>query len=207
MKDTRQTKWAYIVQASKQDIIRIDELWSARYPGLEPRAESLKDLYPQCWLRFYSLNGGVRYPSGPEELQGIINRHTTVLESLITSDYIFVLTSQWTKDANPSEDDIKKHAEVYQGSYWLSFQEDPEEDDPEFIMYRHIYAERLQWRKRSVDDILSDVAQDKTRGVILASENMDWLYHPYDGGADVITQNETTLDMHKRRFPKWLADD
>jgi hypothetical protein len=40
--------------------------------------------------------------------------------------------------------------------------------------------------------------------VIIAPADLAWLYHPYDGGADVITRYKGERDALARRHSDWL---
>jgi hypothetical protein len=41
--------------------------------------------------------------------------------------------------------------------------------------------------------------------VIIAPPDDDWLYHPYDGGADVIAASSDARDVLRTRFAAWLS--
>ncbi len=36
--------------------------------------------------------------------------------------------------------------------------------------------------------------------------DLRWLYHPYDGGADVIAPSSVERDKLKSKFAAWLSD-
>ena len=56
-----------------------------------------------------------------------------------------------------------------------------------------------------VDGLLRAVADDEIGGVILGPADLRWLYHPYDGGADVILPTPFERDALKERHPAWLS--
>ena len=54
--------------------------------------------------------------------------------------------------------------------------------------------------------MLALVADDRTAGMIVASPSLAWLYHPYDGGGDVIAPSEAARDQLAAEHEDWLSD-
>ncbi|MEU8122197.1 hypothetical protein AB0C21_26120 [Spirillospora sp. NPDC049024] len=52
--------------------------------------------------------------------------------------------------------------------------------------------------------MLRDVADDRLPHVIIAPLDLKWLYHPYDGGADVIAPTVHDRDVLKTCHADWL---
>ncbi|MBX6386610.1 MAG: hypothetical protein IRZ07_27155 [Microbispora sp.] len=88
--------------------------------------------------------------------------------------------------------------------HWQTLIEEPGED-PEFRSYTQLYAETRPWRPGVIDTLLRAVADDEIGGVILGPSDLRWLYHPYDGGADVILPTRGERDALKERHPAWLS--
>ena len=87
-------------------------------------------------------------------------------------------------------------------SYWTSACID---DDPGFESYLHLYASHVRWSPGCVDPLLRKVADDVIANVLLADTDLGWLYHPYDGGMDVIMSPRTERDMLRDRHRDWLS--
>ncbi len=66
-------------------------------------------------------------------------------------------------------------------------------------------AETRPWRPGVVDELLRAVADDEIAGVILGPPDLRWLYHSYDGGADVIAPTRAERDALKERHRDWLS--
>jgi hypothetical protein len=44
-----------------------------------------------------------------------------------------------------------------------------------------------------------------TAGIIITTADMSWLYHLYDGGADVIAATAGQRDQLRREHQEWLS--
>ncbi|GAB3088766.1 hypothetical protein GCM10027186_57700 [Micromonospora schwarzwaldensis] len=88
--------------------------------------------------------------------------------------------------------------------HWQTLLEDPEEG-PEYRTYTQLYAETIPWRPGAIDVLLRAVADGELANVILAPADLGWLYHPYDGGADVIRPTREQRDALRAQYPDWLS--
>lgn len=77
-------------------------------------------------------------------------------------------------------------------------------DDAGWESWIHLYVSMSRWQDGELDLLLRLVADDETRGVIIAPPDLAWLYHPYDGGADVITRYKGERDALAARHTGWL---
>jgi hypothetical protein len=156
-------------------------------------------------VRFHSLPGSKRYPQTEPEYTTILNRHYTVLTELDPGSSLLVVTSEWTNSPDTTPQNRSRRAEVEPDAvHWQTLIEDPEEQDPEFRSHRQLYISERPWRPGVLDKLLRAVADDELAGVILAPEDLRWLYHPYDGGADVILPTKADRDALKERHRDWL---
>ena len=87
-------------------------------------------------------------------------------------------------------------------SYWTSVCID---DDPGFESYVHLYVSQMDWSTGCVDPLLRLVADDVIANVLLADAGLRWLYHPYDGGMDLIMSSAFERDALKVRHRDWLS--
>lgn len=61
------------------------------------------------------------------------------------------------------------------------------------------------WWPGTLDPVLHAAADDEIAGVIIAVPDLDWLYHLYDGGADVLLPTEAERDQPRDRRRNWLS--
>ncbi|MDP3157609.1 MAG: hypothetical protein Q8N23_33375 [Archangium sp.] len=57
----------------------------------------------------------------------------------------------------------------------------------------------------AVNGLLRMVANDECRGVMILPIDLAWIFHPYDGGADVITATSAERDLLSTRFSSWRS--
>lgn len=77
--------------------------------------------------------------------------------------------------------------------------------DPGFDSWIHLWVSETFWTPGVVDPLLELVATDGTGDVIVAEEELGWLYHPYDGGADLIARSSRERDLLADRHPRWIS--
>ncbi|GJF27216.1 hypothetical protein [Streptomyces sp. HO565] len=80
-----------------------------------------------------------------------------------------------------------------------------DEPKPEFRTYCHLFAARRPWRRRCIDEVLRDIADDKVAGVLITDTQMRRIHHPYDGGADVFLTTPHERDRTRDRHTDWLS--
>ena len=55
----------------------------------------------------------------------------------------------------------------------------------------------------AMEPVLQRVA-DEQATIVISNARLDWLYHPYDGGADVYTATTAERDALRERYSEWL---
>ena len=76
-----------------------------------------------------------------------------------------------------------------------------------FLLDTNVISE-LRKRERANATLLDwfhGVADDEISYAIIAPLDLRWLYHPYDGGADVIAPTAYEHDVLKGRHADWLS--
>lgn len=183
----------------------VTETWNSRWRGCRPIAHELRFAYADRWIRFHSLPQSKRYPDTESEYAVVLQRYNTVLDELGVHGSLLVVTADWTDAAGVSFDPRQTRARLAaDGVHWQTILEDPD-DDREHPAYTQLYISARPWRIGVVNDILRAVADDELAGVILAPSDLRWLYHPYDGGADVILPTQAERDALKERHQGWLS--
>ena len=56
----------------------------------------------------------------------------------------------------------------------------------------HLYVSQIPWSAGCFDPLLRQVADYVIVNVLLADTGLRWLYHPYDGGMDIMLPSTAT---------------
>lgn len=117
----------------------------------------------------------------------ILSRHHTLLKELQIADRCFVTSVLFVDDlmpAPPAEPTLLPRA-----SRWCTLPPDEDED-----MGIAVYASEISHPSEELDVVLRAVVDEQLAGVIIIPPDADCLYHPYDGGADVIAGSPQARD-------------
>lgn len=183
----------------------LTELWERRWPECPPLAHWLRSRYPNRWVRFHSLPESKRYADDETEYAIVLHRHRAVLSELDPGADILVVTSEWTESAAATPRMWPRRSELApEAWHWRTLLEEPDED-PQYRIYTQLYAQTIPWQPGALDILLRAVADDELANVILAPTDLRWLYHPYDGGADVILATQEDRDALKAQHQDWLS--
>lgn len=116
---------------------------------------------------------------------------------------VLVVTTAWSDSREPAEREPRLARLFPDAVHWMSvLLENP--DDTGWESWWHLYVAMSPWQGRELDPLLRLVADEETTGVIIAAPDLAWLYHPYDGGADVIARYKGERDRLARRHSDWL---
>jgi hypothetical protein len=136
----------------------------------------------------------------------VIDRHYTVLSELNPGSHLLIITAEWTDTPQTTPQRWPRRSEVAPTArHWRTLIEKPDEE-PDFRSYTQLYAKARPWQSDTLDILLRAVADDKINGVLLGPPDLGWLYHPYDGDADVILPTRAERDELKARHHTWLSD-
>lgn len=185
------------------------ELWEQRWPRLRPIGHELRDAEFDRWIRFHSLPGSKRYADNDAEYAEILHRHNTVLNELAaqqpttTPDQVLVLTVAWSDGPDVPDREAKVAAAMPLAEHWTSVLRERDEDGYE--SWTHLFLSGSQIGSQPLNRLLLLVADDETADVIITDTELNWLYHPYDGGGDVIASSSRHRDMLRARHTQWLS--
>ena len=192
-------------QAHHEDELQMPEtkqaaltaLWQQQWPSCPPVGHLLRSHFPDVWVRFHSLPASKRYAQDDAEYTILLERYNTVLDELFMGKEVYVITPTWT-----TEPDVPHYQP--DAAYWQSLltTDDP---DPEFRTYCHLFAVERSWQTGCIDDLLRDVADEKTAGVMITDTQIQRIHHPYDGGADVLLTSIEERDQMRDRHATWLS--
>ena len=192
--------WMTHVEATNADLAQLGAEWDALYPDVLPVGHMLGCGVPN-WVRFHSLPGSRRYPDDEEQYAELLRRHFTVLETLSGGHPVWRLTCRWSELPNPGSEEHGCSLVDAQARYWRTVRDDADPDS----VYWHIYAAIDQPVPARLTELLREVADGRRAGVIIADRRLEWLYHPYDGGADVYARNEAERDALRVAHSDWLS--
>ena len=68
-----------------------------------------------------------------------------------------------------------------------------------------VCASEVTHPSQESDGLLRAAADGQLVGMIIISMDADWLYHPYDGGADIIAASPKARDDLREKFQSWLS--
>jgi hypothetical protein len=185
------------------DTSRLSMLWQRRWRSCSKVPYELRGLRDQ-WVRFHTLPDSKRYPATDAEYQTIMARHNTVLAELVTEPAVLVVTAGYSDAAEPgrpcrSPETVAVHPDV---TYWTSACMD---EEPGFESWIHLYVSEIPWTVGRLDTLLRHVADEVIANVLVADTELRWLYHPYDGGMDVLLSSAAERDALRDRHSDWLS--
>jgi hypothetical protein len=185
------------------DIARLSELWEQQWPGCSKLPYLLRGLQDR-WVRFHTLPGSKRYADTEAEYEIILARHHTVLMELVTTPTVLVVTPAYSDQLTPPK--FGRSAETTAvhpaATYWSSV---CIADEPDWTSWIHLYVTETPWAAGCLDPLLRHVADDIIANVLITDVALRWLYHPYDGGMDVILATTAERDVLRSRHPDWLS--
>ncbi|HEY9882153.1 MAG TPA: hypothetical protein V6C98_00955 [Thermosynechococcaceae cyanobacterium] len=182
------------------------QYWQKHYPECPPIAHYLKFDCNHRWLRIHTLPQSKRYAETQEEYQEILKRHNALLTELLgKNDRYLLITVGYSKTVIPvrPEKELGRLVATNRHLLSLAIHKLEGEGDPN---YRHLYINERVWIEHSMDDLLKMVADDEIANVMFIGVEQKCLYHPYDGGADIVLESEAARDILKKRYSAWLSN-
>ena len=186
------------------DTSELTRRWHRSWPLCPPIGHVFRHRMLDRWVRFHCLPLGKRYPVSAAEYREVLKRYNAVLGAMLEESdcaAIYLVTVEYgAADLAAGTEPV--HVGLHPGAVpWLTTV-DPE--DPEVAYDLHV--SRGQFTPGSLDELLRYVADDRTDGVVVTDLAMRWLFHPYDGGMDVIAPSVGERDRLAARFGTWLSD-
>jgi hypothetical protein len=180
--------------------------WHIQFPGCEPVAHRLRTVFPNRWVRFHSLPGSKRYPKDEGEYAEMLGRQNRVLDELVGPRAgVVLLTTEHSGSAEapparPESRTLDPHARP-----WRILAMHDLGGDFAKPSYWHVFASEWEWRPGVLDSVLRLVADDVVTNVMVLSPDGRWLFHPYDGGMDVILETPDARDRIRSSHADWLS--
>ncbi|MDA1386248.1 DUF3885 domain-containing protein [Glycomyces lechevalierae] len=153
----------------------------------------LKHRYRDRWVRFHCLPESKRYAESESETAVILDRYNSVLDELFGGGEVCVVRAEYSG----------RRARRGLQKAWRTTVYDV---DPEFGPSRaDLFLTRHVWQRGLLDPRLRKVADDREPGGIITDPGARWLFHPYDGGMDVIAPTAADRDALRDRHQDWLS--
>ncbi|MBL0888725.1 hypothetical protein HGK34_21005 [Myceligenerans sp. I2] len=153
-------------------------------------------------MRFHSLPESKRYADSEEEYQILLGRHHQILAELRADDEstIVAVRREWFDGGRFSAPKrFRRIAATW--SLWRTFAD----DDPDVHGTPwYAFARWVPPTPAALDPLLRRVADDIDL-TLFTNATVDWIYAPYDGGADVIARTTEHRDALKARYSDWLS--
>jgi hypothetical protein len=178
------------------------EYWNTTYPKCLPLGYRLRDAYDSRWFRIHTLPNSKRYAESEEEYREILYRHNSVLtEVLGDGEPVILVATTYSETPTPGAV-MPELAWQYPGLQ--PFLTEPNDED-NCAGYWHGFMTALSWRSGMADTLLQQVADEVIDYVLFVSMAHEIVYHPYDGGADVILPSPSDRDTLRDRYTSWLS--
>jgi hypothetical protein len=191
------------------DTAGLTALWARAWGDCRPVSYELRSCLHDRWVRFHSLPGSKRYAGSEQEYAELMRRHLAVLAELMSHDgadhsrELVVVTASWSGGRRPAPRAAELAGALPAAAYWTSVLTG--DSIPAEETWTHLWASAARLHGEELPRLLRLVADDVTGGVIITTAEMGWLYHPYDGGADVIAASPAHRDQLRRAHADWLS--
>ncbi len=183
-------------------IAALRSYWSVTFNDVPPVAERFRDDFSTRWARFHSLPESKRYTNSKAEYKIILARHNTVRNILIKSTHIVLVTASYSESSSPK---AKRGHRFQKKIHWQSVPLHQLDDSYASSQHLHVFVQPRKWTSGVLDNVLSKVADDKIGNVFIFSLTDTWLYHAYDGGADIIFPNSEARNKFQIDHVDWLS--
>jgi hypothetical protein len=182
---------------TEEEVESLTTAWRTRWDR-SPIAYQLRGWHADRWVRFHSLPESKRYADTEDEYEIILDRHHRVLDQLGAQEGLYVIATYFEDEEGRVAPDPRHLGAVP----WLTIE--PGDDSP-FEDAQRLYVSMTSFDRQTLDPLLRGVADGEIFDVIIAPMDLRWLYHPYDGGADVIAPTAHDRDVLKNRHADWLS--
>jgi hypothetical protein len=179
--------------------------WNMHFPACPPIGYLLRGTYADRWFRIHTLPESKRYPETAAEYAEILRRHNTLLADLFPNGHaLALLTLSYSVTPPPAPlDTIDQRYHPF--DLLRSIPMHGADEDQAFHNYWHIWLHSYIWQPHSLDPLLRNVADNMIGNVLIVDSQHDVLYHPYDGGADVILGAQAEQERWRTTYHAWLS--
>lgn len=186
------------------DVTTLTLVWSAAIGSTPPVGSHLRTALPERWVRFHYLPDGERIATSTEQRSEVVNRYRAVLTALTAAaeEKLLVTTCGWARATPaPRPPDL---AALMPGTLWHDVAPENPADSTTTVYATAVPPDVTT--PQLTDLLLLWAADERTADIIIAPPSCAWLFHPYDGGMDVIARDPIERDRLAEQFSSWLSD-
>ncbi|WP_345422078.1 DUF3885 domain-containing protein [Halioxenophilus aromaticivorans] len=185
----------------------IEELarfWNSEFDNFAPEAHNLKHEFKSRWVRFHSLPESKRYPENEDEYLEVLRRHNIVLKELCGNrKKVFVVLPEYSEKSVPSQPQPET-LKLFSGSEpWCTLVQ--HEDDDDYESYWHLHVSEVEFTGSELNSLFRMVANDEVGNIMIICPSKRIVFHPYDGGADIVLPSPQERDLLKKQHREWLS--
>ncbi|MEW7292898.1 DUF3885 domain-containing protein [Aquimarina sp. 2304DJ70-9] len=185
--------------------IEFNKYWNTNYPESNPIGYKLRSIYQNRWLRIHSLPESKRYAESEEDYQIILERQNELFLKLMGENAdIIILIGQY--EIEQKDGFLKEFSDFGQFVKCKTVELHkiyPEEYDPDD--FYNIYIKPDNWRKNSQNEMLKKIVDDEFRAIFICPKR-NCILAPYDGGMDIIVDNQEKRNNLKAKYKDWLSE-
>jgi hypothetical protein len=183
-------------------INELNKFWEQHFGEFKPLAHQLKHAFTQRWVRFHALSESKRYPENEDEYQQVFKRHNTVLAEINTSgNELLVVLPEYVETETPGKPTEELVDIVPKSEYWRTL--DQRQDCG---AYWHLHVAKIKSGSEELNKIFRLVANDEVGNILIISLDNNVVFHPYDGGADIILATKEKRDELRDKHKDWLSN-
>lgn len=186
-------------------IEKLSNFWKEEFKDFAPVAHELKNQYSNRWFRYHALPESKRYPETEGEYLEITRRHNVFLQDTFGHNIkLLVLLPEYSDLELPQKPTGGNLGTFSDSEPWESVALHEESD--EFKSYMHLHVSEIVFTGVEFNKIFRLVADDKLSNILVVNVKRGVVFHPYDGGADVILRTTIERDRIKKKYRDWLSD-
>lgn len=180
----------------------INNFWEKNFKDFIPEAHNLKHSYKDRWVRFHALPESKRYPESEQEYCEILRRYNLLLHKLCgeQAKLILVLT-EYSESAISTKLDPELTNLFPETEFWRSV--DQSEED--YKCYWHLHISEVHFTGTEFNHLFRLVADNQITNVMVISISEQIVFHPYDGGMDIMLPSIEKRNQLKDQHTDWLS--
>lgn len=184
---------------TEPDAAGFEDLWASTWGPGGPVAYRLRTEFPERWARIHTLPDARRIPTGPDDYAEIDRRHSAVLHALVSSsasEALLLLSAEEVGgDSSRFLDGAERATTVHDDGSELTIWAatvTPPSMAPDAL-------------RVALQPVLRHASDEETDLLLIADPGLEWLYVPYDGGADILTRSPEVRARIREEFSGWLS--
>lgn len=175
--------------------------WRNNFKETIPLNFTFRTTYPNRWLRIHSLPNSKRYAENENEINLLLERQNQVIsDSIKENQEVYIVRSEINVDYN---DTFDLHEEFnFQEVSILNLQDFFDDYNNEDKL--SVQVTRTKWKMNCFNSLLEDIANDVSLVFFVSITDLV-IFAPYDGGMDIIYQNEMKRNYYKEKYKNYLS--